>query len=377
MACIRKRRNRWVLDFYDHHGKRRWKTLKKGTSKEQARQELAEIERNIRHGAYTPVRALPSFSQVADDWLSSKKPSIRHSTYEQYNGHVKIHLKPYFRRLKINQVNFDAVESFKRHCLKKGVTLPTLRKILINLGAILTYAVRMRYTDYNPARDIEKPKGTSSNPDSREMVILKPAEIRALLDKAGSQKDKVLFMTAVLTGLREGELFGLKWGDLDWANSQLLVRRTYNHGRFYDPKSKTSRRRVDLAPELIRELKKWRLACPPSSLDLVFPTTIGTPENAAAMLYRRFFPALTRAKLPRIRFHQLRHTFASLLIDQGEHPKYIQTQLGHSSIQVTMDIYGHLMETANQEAATRLGKAVLGVSESNGSKMVAQKEERG
>lgn len=377
MACIRKRRGRWTLDFYDHHGKRRWKTLKKGTTKEQARQELTEIERNIRHGAYTPVRALPTFSQVADDWLSSKKPNIRHSTYEQYHGHLKIHLKPYFRRLKINQVNFDAAESFKRHCLKKGVSAPTLRKVLINLGAIVTYAVRMRYVDYNPVRDIEKPKGTSGNPDSREMVILKPAEIRALLDNARDERDRVLFMTAALTGLREGELIGLKWGDLDWSNAQLLVRRTFNHGRFCDPKSKTSRRRVDLAPELIRELKKWRLACPPSELDLVFPNTIGRPENAAGMLYRSFFPALTRAKLPRIRFHQLRHTFASLLIDQGEHPKYIQNQLGHSSIQVTMDIYGHLMETANQKAASRLGRAVFGDSEINGSTLVAQKAERG
>jgi integrase len=95
-------------------------------------------------------------------------------------------------------------------------------------------------------------------------------------------------------------------------------------------------------------------------LDLVFPTEEGTPENAANLLYRRYFPALRRAGLPRIRFHNLRHTYASLLIAQGEHPKYIQSQLGHTSINVTMDLYGHLMETVNQKAASRLGKNVLG-----------------
>ena len=111
---------------------------------------------------------------------------------------------------------------------------------------------------------------------------------------------------------------------------------------------------------LVHELKKWKLACSKDELDLIFPTEEGTPENAANLLYRRFFPALRRAGLPRMRFHNLRHTYASLLIAQREHPKYIQSQLGHSSINVTMDIYGHLMETVNHEAAGKLGKTVLG-----------------
>ena len=127
-----------------------------------------------------------------------------------------------------------------------------------------------------------------------------------------------------------------------------------------EPKSKASRRKIDLAPELIHELKKWKLACPKGEKDLIFPTEEGTPENAANLLYRRFFPALRRAGLPRMRFHNLRHTYASLLIAQGQHPKYIQSQLGHSTINVTLDICGHLMEALNHEAAGKLGKTVLG-----------------
>jgi len=165
---------------------------------------------------------------------------------------------------------------------------------------------------------------------------------------------------AVLTGMRQGELLGLKWSDIDWPNSQTNVRRTFNHGRFYEPKTKTSFRRIELAPASVHELKKWKLACPKGDLDLVFPSKTGTPQQAANMFYRHFLPALQRAKLPRIRIHDLRHTYASLLIDQGEHPKYIQTQMGHSSINVTMDTYGHMMETINQDAASRLGRAVLG-----------------
>ena len=111
---------------------------------------------------------------------------------------------------------------------------------------------------------------------------------------------------------------------------------------------------------LVHELKKWKLACPKGEPDLIFPTEEGTPENAANLLYRRFSPALRSAGLLRMRFHNLRHTYASLLIAQGKHPKNIQTQLGHSSIKVTMDIYGHLTETVNQKAASILGKTVLG-----------------
>jgi len=141
--------------------------------------------------------------------------------------------------------------------------------------------------------------------------------------------------------------------------------RTFNHGKFMEPKSKAPRRKIDLAPELVHELNKWKLACPKGESDLIFPTEEGTPENAANLLYRRFFPALRRAGLERMRFHNLRHTYASLLIAQGEHPKYIQSQLGHSSINVTMDIYGHLMETVNHEAAGKLGKTVLGDSKTH------------
>lgn len=345
--------------------------MPKGTTKKEANEKLGELEKKIRQGSYTPAKDLPTFTKVADAWLASKEPNIRHSTYTLYKGYVENHLKPYFGQRKINQINFETVETFKNQSLKEGVTAATLRKVLVALGGIMIFAVRMRYADHNPVREVEKPRGKSVHDEKNEILVFRPKEIRALLDATAGQKDKVLFMMAALTGMRQGELLGLKWGDVDWKNSQVLVRRTYNHGRFYDPKSKASRRRVDLPPELVQELKKWKLACPSTKLELVFPSKMGNPECGGNIVKRRFLPALRRAGLPKIRFHDLRHTYASLLIAQGEHPKYIQTQLGHSSIKMTMDIYGHLMDTVNREAASRLGKTVLGDYQSNGSKMVA------
>ncbi|UCF84569.1 MAG: site-specific integrase, partial [Desulfobacteraceae bacterium] len=151
----------------------------------------------------------------------------------------------------------------------------------------------------------------------------------------------------------------LKWSDIDWYNSQLIIRRTFQHGRFYEPKSATSKRNIDLGPTVMAQLKEWKLACPPNGLDLVFPNDTGKPIDKNNLIRRHFEPALRRAGLRRIRFHDLRHTYASLLIAQGEHPKYIQVQMGHSSINVTMDTYGHLMNTVNQESAKRLDSTIL------------------
>jgi integrase len=286
-------------------------------------------------------------------------------------GHADNHLKIFFERYKVNQVSFDAIEKFKANRLENKVTPPTLRKILITLGQVLKYAVRCRYIDYNAAREVEKPKDQRSDDEKKEMMVLQPEQTRSLFKAAESQKDKVLFMCRALTGMREGELFGLQRTDVDWFNNQVHVKRTYNHRRFYEPKSKTSKRSIDLAPNLVKELSQWRLACPKNEDDLVFPSEAGTPEDAANFLKRRFFPALTKAKLPKIRFHDLRHTYAALVWGQTKGVQYLQTQLGHSSVTMTMDVYGHLMNKTNQHAAAKLGNAVFG---DDGSKMVADNE---
>jgi integrase len=168
---------------------------------------------------------MPSFSEVADAWLSSKEPNIRHTTYEQYKGHLENYLKPYFPEVKINQISFDAIEQFKAYYLKNGVTPSTLRKYLTTLGTVLKYAVRMRYIDFNPAAEIEKPKRSKSF-NEKEVTVFSPEQIQTLFNNARDFKDRIMFMTAALTGMRQGEILGLKWSGIDWSNSQIQVKRT-------------------------------------------------------------------------------------------------------------------------------------------------------
>lgn len=160
-------------------------------------------------------------------------------------------------------------------------------------------------------------------------------------------------MLTTLSGARQGEILGLKRSDIVLQNKQIHIKRSYYNGRFFPPKTKTSKRKIDLGPKIITELKTWKLACPKNSLNLVFPNEAGGPIDHNNLLQRHFYKGLKDAGLPRIRFHDLRHTYASLMIEQGENLKYIQTQLGHSSPTVTLNVYAHLMQPTNQQAACR------------------------
>ena len=125
------------------------------------------------------------------------------------------------------------------------------------------------------------------------------------MEKVTKPKYRTLFMLAIFAGARQGELLGLKWGDVDWEKNQVHVQRTFNGGRFFATKTKGSNRRIDLGPATMTELKKWRLACPKSNLDLIFPNEAGQPMDNKNMLRRHFQPTLKAAGLPKFRFHDL------------------------------------------------------------------------
>lgn len=369
MACIAKRRNRYVIDFYDNQGKRRWKTLPKGTTKKKAKESMREIEDQIASGIYLPDKRIPLFKEVAKEWIEYKRPNLRQSTWSVYEGHTRNHFHD-LDDLKINRITTVKIEKFIGDRQNQGMNIQTIKKILVTLGQIMAYAVRHKYISYNPVRDAERPKG-QGNTKKQKIRVLTPIEINALIEAESDLKHKTLFQLAIFSGARQGELLGLKWSDVDWINNQVHIQRTFNNQAWYGVKTETSNRKIDLGPAMMTALKKWKLACPPSKLNLVFPNKAGGPINHNNLVNRHFNPALKAAGLPMIRFHDLRHTYASLLIEQGENIKYIQSQLGHSSPSVTLNVYAHLMKPVNQEAACRLENAIF---ETSGSKMVAGTE---
>lgn len=370
MACVTKRRGRYVIDFYDQHGKRYRKTMKAGATKEESRKELREIEAKIERRIFLHEKKTPSFKEVAERWLEYKETRCRATSWEMYQGHLRNHFSD-LNESKINRITTATVEGFITARQSTDMSLTSLRKILITMNMVMKYAVRHRLIDFNPVRDAERPKATGKVEESRGMAILTPAQIRSLIEAEPDQKYQTLFLTAIMTGARQGEILGLKWSDVDFTKKQIRIRRTFNHARFFEPKTKQSIRKIDLAPVLVRELAAWKLKSGGQDDDLVFPSETGTPIGCFNMVRRHFNPALKKAGIPRIKFHALRHTYASLLIDQKESIKYIQDQLGHSTPNVTLAVYAHLMKSENQDAVCRLENAIF---EGTGHNLVTNEE---
>lgn len=142
--------------------------------------------------------------------------------------------------------------------------------------------------------------------------------------------------------MRKGKILALTWDSINWITQKITVDKNYTHGGLGTPK--TSKIRViDMSNELVKVLKEWRLACPHSELNLVFPNSNGNYQSDDNLAKRRFLPALNRAGIDKIRFHDLRHTYASLLIAKDVNIKYIQKQMGHASFEIIMNTYAHLM----------------------------------
>jgi integrase len=369
MAKISKRRGRWVIDFYDHHGKRRWITMPKGSAKKKATKKLREIEDQVSRGVFIPDKRIPVFKQVAKDWLDYKRANIRHNSWQRYDGYVRNHYQA-FLNLPVNRITTAKIEKFISDKQEQNTNITTLKKMLVALNQIFNYAVRHHYIDHNPVASAERPKDQRSTEEKEAIQVLTPDQITALLSKVENHKFRVLFQLAIFSGARESELVALKWNCVDWQNSQIEIKRSYNGGRWYPPKTKTSRRKIDIGPETLSELKRWRLASYYSAeSDLVFANNAGNPLDPNELTRRHFYPALEAAECPKIRFHDLRHTYASLKIEQGENIVYISKQMGHSKVSTTLDIYAHLMKSENQESACGLEKMVF---EKNGSKLVAK-----
>lgn len=204
MACIAKRRGRYVIDFYDNQGKRRWKTLPKGTTKKKAKESIRDIEDQLRKGIYMPDRKVPLFSEVAQDWLEHKKANVRKSTWDMNEGHLRKHFEG-INDIKVNRITPAKVEGFIADKQQDGMNLTTLRKIIVTFNQVMKYAVRPRYIDHNPVRDAERPKGQGGE-EKEEIEVLSPVEINSLLDATPNPKYNTLFRLAIMCGARQGEL---------------------------------------------------------------------------------------------------------------------------------------------------------------------------
>ena len=362
MAKVRKSRGKWVIDYIDATGKRHVEVS--GVNKKEAERKLRLVLNQIESGLFRPDGKKKRFSEYAETWVEEKKVDLKYNTWITYQGQTRRFLLDPDLGLadrKLATIDRPAVMNFKTKMMKKYSKLSnrTVNATLILLGSILQGALMDGFITVNAARLVKK-----LPLEHREMEILKPKEIQKVL-KAAKGKDwdlYVMIFVLVMTGMRRGEMLALDWKSINFTDKSIVIRRSYTSNRFQKPKTKLSRRSVNMTPLVIKVLKEHRIKRGnPSSSSLLFDRGDGKPQDPTN-LSKDIWTRILRAAGVResVRIHDLRHTFCSMLLAQGASPKYIQSQLGHSSIMVTMDRYGHLMPETNEKETLLLDETVFG-----------------
>ncbi len=363
---VRERNGAWWI-FIDHRGKRKAKRIGTGASGKKAAHQVAQqIQARLALGqsAFDSHTAGVTIDSFAKTFLRRIEQTRKHTTYADYRKMLDRDILPVLRGLDLRGITREKVKDLAMGCLTKGQSPKTVQNIVRCLSSLMSHAVEDNLVTVNPALKPGKflPKITKRH----KITPLTREEVALLLETAKTKLPRYhpLFLCAVRTGLRMGELLALQWPDIDWQGRFIEVRRNYTHWKITTPKSGESRR-VDMSKELTQTLKDLLLerqidaGATGTEVPLwVFPSETGGLLHPHNLRDRVFYGLLTKAGLRKVRFHDLRHTFASLLLQNGESPVYVKEQMGHSSIQVTVDLYGHLIPGGNKQAVDRLDTPV-------------------
>lgn len=361
---------RWIEErnayyIYISHKKRR-KATRVGPNKKDAEEAAKNIRFELLTGKFKfedEDPAPPSvptlreyFEKLKDGYL--RTDAFRDSTRTRYETNFRIHILPMLGDLKLDRITREDLEIFIASLSKKDLAKPTIRMMVSELQAVLNHALQHKIITEHSAKKLSH---LFKNAPVRHEEIrpLNDEEVEGFLTAIASHSPEYycFFLLAIHTGLRAGELLGLKWSDVDFEEKCLWIKRNLYRGK--EQRTKTDKpRRVDLSDAALIEVKEHRakmhLKFSGEVPEWVFPNQNGNTLEFYNLRHRHYEKNLKRAGLPHVRFHDLRHTFASLMIRKGKSMKYVQQMLGHSSIKMTMDIYSHLQPGADRESLNDL-----------------------
>ena len=344
----RKNKDGKVIGYrgsYIVNGKRYYVSAKTKTETEQKlRQSMTDADRGLVFEAGALV-----LSDYLDMWLRNIEDTIRQRTWERYEQIVRVHLKPTLGRLKLKSLTPTHLRGLYREKLDAGASNRTVQYIHTTLRRALQDAVTDELILRNVADGIKAPR-----PKKKEINPLSPEQVRTFLEATRDDPLEALYVLAIHRGLRQGELLGLKWDDVNLEAATLHVRRTLSltrDGHVFEQPKNGKGRSIELTQSaadalrshLQRQLKEIEaLGDEYQDQGLIFPGERGQPMRPWT-LTRKLQRILERVGLPHMRFHDLRHTCATLLLSKGVHPKFVQELLGHATISITLDTYSHVI----------------------------------
>jgi integrase len=337
-----------------------------------AEEEEARWERGLDRNA-----GEKSVAEFLSEFLAYYKQDggIAPSTYQDYRYHVDAHIIPQLGKVMLRDLDPRKVDAFTRALTEKGLAARTSQYSYSVLRRALQFAVDWKYIPANPASSRMRAAKRRQTRELSRIRFLTPDEARTFLNAVRGDRYEALYILAITTGMRQGELLGLQWPDLDLDAGKLTIFRSLHRTKrrrdpdddspwfqLRHPKTAGSRRTLEIPPVTVDALRahavrqrQQRLLADTSWQEqkLIFTTRVGTPVDTTNVLHG-FQKILAEAGIPKMRFYDLRHTHASLLIAEGVHPKKIAERLGHASIKLTMDLYGHLFEGSDKESADRM-----------------------
>ena len=309
------------------------------------------------------------FGDWIDFWYQNfSKPKLRPTTQACYEGRIYTHIIPQIGQIPLNKLTQNELQQFyarlkksgrKKHVEKfgEGLSDRMVRSCHTTCRTALEKAVTEGLIRINPAVGCKLPPKKA-----KEMQVLTPAEILRFLTQAKEEGYYEIFLLELTTGMRRGEIIGLKWRDLDLATGELHIARQVIRVKgetvVSQPKTKSSIRTVILAPDMVEILAELKVEV---KGDWMFPSPVneGQPCNPCA-LYHRFQTILERAKCKKVRFHDLRHTFATMAIENGMDIKTLSAMIGHVSAETTLNIYSHITDTMQLQAAVKIDREIGG-----------------
>jgi integrase len=390
-------REAWIVDYVDAQAVRRLKTFPR---KKEADAFAATAAVEVREGTHVADSASVTVKHAGDLWIaSSETAGLERTTLEQYRQHLRLHIEPFLGRTLLSKLNAPTVRAFEDRLRAEGRSPTLIKYVVRSLGALLADAQERGLVVRNTVRELRgrRRKGKDGRQEARNgklkvgIDIPTPGEIKSIVHALQDSRWRPLLLTAIFTGLRASELRGLRWVDVDLRKGELSVRQRADRYRdIGKPKTAAGERTVPLPPIVLSTLREWKLACPKGELGLAFPNGEGNVEFHVNIIQRALIPLqikagvtvpvlnaggkqkqddddkpLVAAKYPGM--HALRHFYASWCINRKQDgglelpAKVVQHRLGHSSITVTLDTYGHLFPRGDDGAELAAAeKALLG-----------------
>jgi integrase len=361
----------WIVD-YSANGSRHIETFER---KKDAIAREAQVTVDVGKGIHIAPSKSPTVAQAGAKWLDGSD-KLEAATLESYRQHLRDHIVPFIGDLRLGHISVPVVRNFMDKLKADGRSPAMIKRVVGDLGSILADAQERGEVAHNAVRSLSKRKKKGAGQKRGQKLeigvdIPSTDEIRVIIANLKGRW-RPLLLTAIFTGLRSSELRGLRWHDIDLKKNVLRVRqRADKFNEIGAPKSESGERAIPLPSILVNALREWKLACPKGEADLVFPNGAGQIENHANIVQRGLAPTLIAAgvvtksgKAKYTGLHALRHYYASWCINRREDgglglpPKMVQQRMGHATLAMTSDVYGHLFDNGDDgselEAAAKL-----------------------